>query len=259
MENLFSPEAYYTAVWVMLPLAVVVFVCLQHIEAGYGVAYTRKWGPAISNKAGWVLMEAPVFVTTVLFWLYSGRRLEVAPVMMISLFLLHYFQRSFIFPLLIKKSSPMPLSVIAMGITFNLINAWLIAGWIFYLAPPEMYTPQWLATPQFIAGTLIFFCGMYINLQSDYIIRHLRKPGDHGHYIPRGGMFRYVTSANYLGEFTEWVGFALLTWSWAGVVFAVWTFANLAPRARKLTLRYEREFGQKYSALKRRHILPFIY
>ena len=52
-----------------------------------------------------------------------------------------------------------------------------------------MYTIEWLKTPQFIIGTIIFIIGMVINLHSDYIIRHLRKPGDTAHYIPMGGMF----------------------------------------------------------------------
>ena len=92
-----------------------------------------------------------------------------------------------------------------------------------------------------------------------YIIRHLRKPGDTRHYIPRGGMFRYVSSANYFGELTEWVGFAIASWSWAGAVFAWWTFANLAPRAASLYKRYEKEFGQEFTSLHRKRIIPFIY
>ncbi|MDE6680105.1 MAG: 3-oxo-5-alpha-steroid 4-dehydrogenase, partial [Muribaculaceae bacterium] len=88
---------------------------------------------------------------------------------------------------------------------------------------------------------------------------HLRRPGDTRHYIPRGGMFRYVTSANYFGELIEWTGYAILTWSLPAAVFVLWTFANLAPRARSLHARYESEFGDEYTALRRRYLLPFIY
>ena len=153
----------------------------------------------------------------------------------------------------------MPLSVIAMGITFNLVNTYMIGGWLFHNSSSETLSTDWLLTPQFIIGTIIFFVGMAINLHSDYIIRHLRKPGDTGHYIPRGGMFRYVTSANYLGEFTEWIGFAILSWSPAGLMFALWTFANLGPRAKSLTEKYELEFGEEYKALNKKHIIPFIW
>ena len=100
---------------------------------------------------------------------------------------------------------------------------------------------------------------MYINIQSDGIIRNLRKPGDTAHYLPKDGMFRYVTSANYFGEFMEWVGFAILTWSWAGAVFALWTFANLAPRAARIYDLYSREFPDELDTSRVKRILPFIY
>ena len=106
---------------------------------------------------------------------------------------------------------------------------------------------------------MIFFSGIAINLNSDNIIRNLRRPGDTKHYIPRGGMFRYVSSANYFGEFLEWVGFAVLTWSAAGAVFAIWTFANLAPRAARIHRRYSQEFGEEFDKLRLKRIIPFIY
>ena len=38
-----------------------------------------------------------------------------------------------------------------------------------------------------------------------------------------------------------------------------WTFANLAPRAASLRRRYEQEFGEEFSRLRRKRIIPFIY
>ena len=153
----------------------------------------------------------------------------------------------------------MPLSIVSMGVVFNLLNAFMQGGWIFYISPLDYYTPAWFTSPQFIIGVIAFVAGMYINIQSDSIIRHLRKPGDRRHYIPRGGMFRWVSSANYFGEFLEWVGFAIFTWSWSGAVFAWWTFANLAPRSASLYKRYTQEFGEEFTREKRKKIIPFIY
>lgn len=243
----------------MLALAVAVFIGLHFVTAGYGMMYEKKWGPTVNNRLGWVIMEAPAFIAMLLFWLFSNRAAEPALIVMASLFELHYFQRSFIFPSLIRGKNRMPLAIILMGVIFNIINAYMIGGWLFYVSPPDYYTAPWLATPQFIIGTVMFLAGMYINLQSDHIIRNLRKPGDTRHYIPRGGMFRYVTSANYLGELTEWAAYALLTWSLGGVAFAVWTFSNLAPRARSIHHRYISEFGDRYSSLNRKYLIPFIY
>lgn len=243
----------------MLALAVVVFAALHCVTAGYGMMYNRHWGPTVGNRLGWVIMEVPSFVSMLLLWLLSPRLAEPSLVVMVLLFEIHYFQRTFVFPFLIRGRSRMPLVIVVMGIVFNIINTYMIGGWFFYVSPPDTYPVSWLVSPQFIAGTIVFLTGMAINLRSDSIIRNLRQPGDTRHYIPRGGMYRYVTSANYLGEFTEWVGYAILTWSVGAVVFAVWTFANLAPRARSIHRRYIDEFGGEYTSLRRRYIIPFIY
>lgn len=243
----------------MMALAVVVFFALHRVTAGYGMMYNRKWGPAVGNRLGWILMEAPSFIAMLLFWLLSDRADRPALIVMALLFEIHYFQRAFIFPLLIRGKSRMPLAIILMGVLFNVINSYMIGGWLFYVSPAGLYSAEWLASPQFIVGSLVFLAGMFINLQSDHIIRHLRKPDDTRHYIPRGGMYRYVTGANYMGEFTEWLGYAILTWSLGGLAFALWTFANLAPRARSIHRRYLDEFGDEYARLNRNYILPFIY
>lgn len=244
---------------VMTGIAVVVFVSLFFVDAGYGKFYDKKWGPAINNKLGWVLMEAPVFIAMLVLWLCSDRRDDLVRMAFLFLFELHYIQRSFVFPFRLRGDSVMPLSIILMGVTFNVLNALMQGGWIFYLSPDDYYGPDWLTTPKFIGGFLIFLIGMYINIQSDDIIRNLRKDGDSGHYLPKEGMFRYVTSANYFGELVEWIGFAILTWSWSGAVFAVWTFANLAPRASRIYDRYKVEFGNQLDTKKTKRMIPFIW
>ena len=69
----------------------------------------------------------------------------------------------------------------------------------------------------------------------------------------------YVTSANYCGELMEWLGFAILTWSLAGLVFFIWTFANLVPRTRTIYKRYQEEFPEEMKGRKLKRVFPFIY
>jgi len=251
---------YYNFLIGMSVIAVIVFIALYFVDAGYGIFYTRKWGFSLPNKAGWILMEAPVFFIMLIMWYLSPRRGDLVCLAFLFLFELHYFQRSFVFPLKMRGSSRMPIVISIMGIIFNVLNALMQGGWIFYVAPDGYYGPDWLTTPKFIIGFVIFISGMFINIQSDTIIRELRKsPDDTSHYLPHGGMFNYVTSANYFGELVEWIGFAILTWSWAGVVFVVWTFANLAPRAARIYRHYKQEFGDEMKDKKLKRIIPFIY
>ena len=243
----------------MAATAVVVFIALFFVDAGYGKFYNSKWGPSVGNKVGWVLMEAPVFILMLVCWLAWADTSAVVPLVFLVLFELHYFQRAFVFPFLLKGNSRMPLSIVLMGVVFNSLNALMQGGWLFRLAPEGLYTVDWLATPQFIAGSVVFFVGMGINHNSDRVIRRLRKPGDTRHYLPDKGLYRYVTSANYFGEFVEWCGFALLTLSWSGAVFALWTFANLAPRAWRIHKRYESEFPVAMAEHPRKCLIPYVW
>lgn len=253
-------EAYFN--WFLIGmtlLGLIVFIALYFIKAGYGVFFNKKWGPSIPNRLGWILMEAPVFFVMLWLWMMSDRTHDPVRLCMFLFFELHYFQRSFIFPLLFKSSSRMAISIMFSGILFNTLNALMQGGWLFYISPIDYYGDNWFTSPQFLLGTILFFCGMAVNLHSDHIIRNLRKPGDTRHYLPHGGMFRYVSSANYFGELVEWIGFAVLTWSWAGAVFAWWTFANLTPRAHQIYKRYADEFGEGFIQEHRKRIIPFIY
>lgn len=254
-----TPQAFRLFLVVMAIVAVIVFVCLFFVDAGYGKFYRPKWGPSVGNRLGWTLMEAPVFVAMLLLWWFSDRRADTTRLVFLLLFEIHYFHRSFVFPWQIRGKSRMPLSIILMGAVFNTLNAFMQGGWIFYISPAGMYPTSWLTSLPFIVGTAIFFFGMSVNIGSDTIIRNLRAPGDTAHYLPKGGMFTYVTSANYFGEFVEWVGFAILTWSWTGAVFALWTFANLAPRASRIHDMYEREFPDEFDPRKTKRMIPFIF
>lgn len=46
-----------------------------------------------------------------------------------------------------------------------------------------------------------------------------------------GGLFAYVSGANFLGEIIEWIGFALASWSLPALAFAFFSFCFLGLRA----------------------------
>lgn len=256
---MFSVQTFTIVLIVMTVMAVVVFVSLFFVDAGYGRFYAPKWGPAIDNRLGWMLMEAPVFVAMLLLWWLSDRREDGIRLVFLLLFELHYFHRAFVFPWLMRGRSKMPLSIIGTAVLFNTLNAYMQGGWLFYVSPVDYYSADWLTSVPFLVGTALFLLGMGVNIHSDRIIRNLRKPGDTAHYLPRGGMFRWVTSANYFGELVEWTGFAILTWSVSGAVFALWTFANLAPRAARIYNGYRQDFPEQLDTRTTKRIIPFIF
>ena len=84
----------------------------------------------------------------------------------------------------------------------------------------------------------------------------LRAPGESGYKIPRGGLYRWVSCPNYFGELLEWLGWALATWSTAGLAFAVYTAANLVPRALAHHRWYQERFDD-YPA-ERKAVVPLV-
>jgi hypothetical protein len=47
-----------------------------------------------------------------------------------------------------------------------------------------------------------------------------------------------------LGEILIWIGWAIATWSLAGLSFAAWTIANLLPRAKAHHEWYHKKFPE---------------
>lgn len=158
MEAIFTPEFFNMMLIIMAAVGLVVFISLYFVDAGYGKMISAKWGPAMPNKWGWMLMECPVFFIVLYLWWTAAPEVKYnAPYLLFFLFFeLHYFQRSFIFPFLLKGKSKMPIAIMAMSVIWNLINGYIQGYWLFHLAPANptysvLYSTDWLTSWQFIA------------------------------------------------------------------------------------------------------------
>jgi steroid 5-alpha reductase family enzyme len=135
-----------------------------------------------------------------------------------------------------------------------MVNAYLNGRWLFSLAPPRALA--WLASPQFIVGTLLFVFGFLVHVLADRALRRLRRTSGGERALPRGRLFHFLSCPNYFGEIVEWSGFALATWSPGGLLFALWTAANLVPRAIHHHRWYLGRFPDCPPA--RRAVVPFL-
>lgn len=244
-------------------LAAIVFLFLLFVTAPYG-RHTRKgWGPRINDTLGWVLMELPAPVMFALFFFIGDYRTSPVAIVFLCIWELHYLNRTFVFPFRLRGNrNDMPVSIMASGAFFNLVNGYIVARYLFtdifhtaYDIPPNLMT-SWFTDPRFIIGVIVFAAGFFINQQSDSILRNLLKPGESGYKIPYGGMFRFVSCPNYLGELLEWTGFTIATWCFPSAVFAIWTAANLAPRAFSTHKWYLEKFPEYPK--NRKALIPFI-
>jgi len=239
---------------VELLLALPTFVALRVVTAPYGRHARRGWGPSLPARVGWLVMESPAPLVFAAVYLVGERRDGAVPLAFLALWQLHYLHRAFVYPLLLDRAaSRMPVPVLAMAIAFNVLNGYLNARWV---SEGGHYPLAWFGDPRFVIGVVLFAVGLGLNVASDAALRRLRSAGDGGYRVPRGGAFEWVSCPNYLGEILEWTGWALATWSLPGLAFAVYTSANLVPRALAHHAWYRARFPGYPS--RRRALVPLV-
>jgi 3-oxo-5-alpha-steroid 4-dehydrogenase 1 len=250
-----SWESFQLIQFAWIALAVIVFFLLLKITAPYGRHTTANWGPLVSNRLGWLLMELPVLVVLFLFLLPAAKTISAVSWVLIGLFSLHYFNRVFIFPFRLRtKGKKMPLVIVLSAVFFNIMNGFSLGYFFSHFAN---YTNEWFTDIRFIAGIILFFTGLYINWKADDMLIHLRKPGETGYKIPKGWLFEKISCPNLFGELIEWTGFAILCWNLPAFTFFVWTAANLIPRALSHHKWYKEKF-MDYPA-GRKAIIPYLF
>jgi hypothetical protein len=223
-------EIFEIIVFSWIVMALVIFPVTLSITAPYGRHSKTTWGPMISNKLGWFLMELPSLAVFAYFFLSGPQQKDTVTWVLFGLYSLHYVNRVFIYPLRTKtKNKKMPVVIMLFAVFFNLMNGFIIGYWLGYVS--FGFGPDYLTNPRFIIGIILFGVGFIINQDSDRRLLKLRKSGSNGYSIPYGGFFRWVSCPNFMGEIIEWAGFAMICWSWPAFSFALWTAVNLIPRA----------------------------
>ncbi|XP_015259977.1 PREDICTED: 3-oxo-5-alpha-steroid 4-dehydrogenase 2-like [Cyprinodon variegatus] len=216
----------------------------RYVEAG-----SRCWPAAL----GWFVQEVPAFLVPLLLWICWGQESGTGGTLLLWTFMLHYFYRSFVYSPL-TRGRPVPLKIVFSAFIFCSLNGFLQGHHLLHCAK---FQPDWVTNARISAGFLLFFIGLIINIHSDHILRNLRNPGEIVYRIPRGGMFEFVSGANFFGEILEWCGYALAAWSLPTFAFAFFTICSIGPRA----YHHHRDYQQRFKDYPRcrKAVIPFIF
>jgi steroid 5-alpha reductase family enzyme len=251
------PSLYHIAPLVILAAAALVFFLLRYVSAPYGRHYRSGWGPSVGARIGWVLMELPsalIPLTIVLAYVLAGKRLGTIALALLSLWEMHYVYRALIYPFLMHVGEKrFPLSLVFFAWLFNGLNAYANAVFLIEEGPALDFNPPLF---RLALGGLLFVLGFLIHTKADRMLRELRRRSGDDYSVPKGWLFDYVVSPNYFGEILEWCGWALACWSLPAVAFAVFTAANLVPRAIAHRHWYEETFDD--FPRERKCVIPFF-
>eukprot|EP00400_MALV-I_sp_L67-5_P001138 gene1138-674_t len=203
---------------------------------------------SLDARLSWIIMESPAFLMPLYLVLQNWDTYLYLPLqnkICLGLLMAHYFNRSFIFPFLLKAPKPMPWLAPLFAFFFCALNGSAQAIQLLRHPATDVYNPM------FFVGVAMFVWGMYTNIQSDAILRKLRPPGS-----KPGGMFEYVSTANFFGEMVEWFGYFMACGSFVAFAFVLNSAFNLVPRALQTHDWYKSKFP-KYPA-DRKAIIPFV-
>ena len=249
------------------------FAFLVKMPAAYGrFADVFQTSLTINPKIGWIIQEAPSFLIAAFYLLKA--EIQLFPSIsrnevLLMLFAVHYFHRSFIFPLFTKPKRQNPIITHLLGLIFCTWNGYLQGA---SLATKNISSNSTI----YYLGLALFCIGAFINIKSDYYLISLRSKRDKitrsmnekttskeekkkgsDYIMPEGGIFQFVSCPNYFGETAEWLGFAIASGNLEQWAFAIFTFANLAPRAVQYHQFYHSRF--KNYPRDRKAYIPFIW
>merc|ERR1719204_1974119 len=132
-----------------------------------------SWGK-ISAKLGWIVQEIPAFIVPSYFLYEKFDVCTLTQINLLGMFILHYANRSFLFPLQIKGGRDMPLSTVLSAFLFTSFNGFIQAHYILYVVDFGDLNSE-VFRPNFVIGTAVFLLGMFINMDSDRRLRMLRS------------------------------------------------------------------------------------
>ncbi|XP_012673705.1 3-oxo-5-alpha-steroid 4-dehydrogenase 1 [Clupea harengus] len=242
--------------YIMISMAFLTFVTLLFENVPYGRYASSRYGFPVNVKFAWFVQELPAFLVPLclVFFTSASRTSHLPNQLLLCMYFCHYIQRSLIYPFLIRGGKSTPFLSFLLAIVFCMYNGYLQTR---YLSHYAEYPSDWVTHPFFISGGILWLVGWVINVHSDHILRNLRKPGETGYKIPRGGLFELVSGANFFGEIIEWAGFALAGHSIHSLAFAIFTMVVLSCRAVAHHKWYLTKFEDYPKS--RKALLPFVF
>lgn len=239
------------------------------INLGYG-KFLHNSAILVPAWVAWIIYESPNLIMSFYFLFFNGFPMKIPNLLLLLMYMGHYINRTFIYPLKLKGNArKYPLDIASNAIIFCSFNGYFQ---LYSLKNLCIYDDSWVYSWCFIFGVIIFFLGMFINIKSDNILVELKKRkieslnkedktinienSKNIYSIPDEFLFKYVSSANYLGEVIEWLGYGIAGWSFNGFIFAITTFNILLSRALKNRKWYIDNF--KEYPKERKALIPFI-
>lgn len=242
--------------------------------------FARESGCRVPQRIAHVLSDFPPGVILFAVIFFTATRLgesrpAAASYVMLACWLTHYIHRGLITPLTMRYSSEdVDIGICLGGFFPNCIFSVAVALHISVINYDVYQNDSfsYFKDPRFISGLVVFVIGFVGNRWSDFHLRSLRESSTapdaegqtmtnvrrRGKYVlPTQGLFKLCFCPNYFFEFVQWSGFAIMTSSLAGALWALFGFSTFLPRSLVTKKWYLAKFAGEVDENKAA-LIPFI-
>ena len=158
MDYLLEASTYRSILIGSFIYALVILIGAFFVRAPYGRFASASWGVSLSPKWGWFLMELPATLSFVVFFFAGQNCTQAVPLFFLGVWLLHYGNRGFLFPLLMRvpkgAKGSFSLMVVVAGWLVTTLHGYLNAVFISHLG--THFTLDWFGDPRFLIGMSIY-------------------------------------------------------------------------------------------------------
>ena len=152
---IFQNEFYYYSLICWIGLSIITFILLLIFKPSTYGRHVKKTHLSINNRLGWFIMELPTVILMPYFFFRGSSEHNLVILFFLSLYMIHYLNRVFIFPFRLKtKGKKTPISIVFSAIIFNICNTYFIGYYFNQMS--HLYDLKWFFSPYFIIGLLLF-------------------------------------------------------------------------------------------------------
>ncbi len=223
---------------------------------GYSKFARQQQRYSVPSRLGMFLIYFPAIVIYPAVYYGGGAPESTWHTIAMVLVLAHFAKRCLETLFVHKYSGVMNgWTVLVVGSLYSTL-AWLLAEVATHDVTPELVEAEGFED-LLVVGLAIWTVGQLLNYWHHRLLANLRKPGETGYKLPRGGLFRFVACPHYFAEVIAWVGYALFFHHISGAVLTVFMASYLMGRSHNTVKWYRNKLGEVPPGWRR--MIPFIY
>jgi 3-oxo-5-alpha-steroid 4-dehydrogenase 1 len=200
-------EVYQYLIVIVLIMAPLTSISLVLSPISNEQYFSDGPGPVIKKDLAEVIYMMPFLLGFIVFYLQGESSTFLVPLILFSIWI-SYFSSKMLRPVFFKdhnKTKEVTLNNVLAGALLTTIISYLNSKWI---SDYGNYHLSWLSDWKFLLGVGLWGVALVLNFQAR----------------------QWTSPSQSWGDILFASGWALMTFSWVGGVFALYTMANLLPR-----------------------------